>query len=284
MNVKRRTSSETRHEETALWFGRNDEIFGMYHAAEGNIVVVFCPPFAEEHKSAYRTFVETARALAAAGVACLRFDYFGTGDSDGTFAEFLPSRAMEDIVSAAEQARKLCGSSRVVLLGLRLGGTMALGAAPRAEAESVILWQPVASGKAFFDLTIRQQMLRRQLIEKTGTDNFFHGSKEGYLSPSYGDVIDLDGFPLSAAAAEEIKQLDCVKAADAFPGPVRLLQISYAEAMSRDYRPLADALGDRLTFAAVRCEPFWNRIDLTDASPVIRQTLGWLAGAENEDK
>ncbi len=273
MNTEHLTPDAAGAKEPPFRFGPGGGLFGMYNAAEGSTVVVFCAPFAEEHKCAYRTFVETARALAAAGVPCLRFDYFGTGDSDGGFAEFLPSRAMDDIVSAAAQARELAGVSRVVLLGLRLGGTMALGAASRAEAESVILWQPVASGKAFFDLTIRQQMLRKQLIGRTGTDNFPSLCEKSYLSPF---SIDLDGFPLSAAAAEEIKQLDCLRAAEAYAGPVRLLQISHADAMAREYRPLADALGDRLTFAAVRCEPFWNRIDLTDAAPVIRQTVAWL--------
>jgi len=246
-------------------FGGNDELFGVYHApaAEGDSGVVFCAPFAEEKKCSYRTFAGAARAFAAAGTACLRFDYFGTGDSGGQFSEFSPSRAADDIAAAADELRERAGVPRVVLLGLRLGGTMALAAASRAGAESVILWQPVVSGKSFFDLTIKRQMLRKQLI----------GSDAG--EPSAG-IIDLDGFAVSKAAAEEIRALDCAAAAADSAGPIRLLQISHSVNVSREYQKLADALGGRVSMATVKCPPFWNRIDLTDTTPVIERTIDWL--------
>ena len=246
-------------------FGRNDELFGVYHApaGEGDSGVVFCAPFAEEKKCSYRTFADAARAFAAAGTACLRFDYFGTGDSGGRFSEFLPSRAADDIAAAADELRDRAGVSRVVLLGLRLGGTMALAAAPRAGAQSVILWQPVVSGKSFFDLTMKRQMLRKQLI----------GSEAGESSAS---IIDLDGFAVSNAAAEEIRALDCAAAAADSTGPIRLLQISHRESMSREFEPLAAVLGSRLTFATVKCQPFWNRIELADASAVVERTVKWV--------
>jgi len=91
------------------------------------------------------------------------------------------------------------------------------------------------------------------------------------------DVIDLDGFGLSKAAAEEICSLDCVAAAGDLAGPIRLLQISHTESVSREYEKLAGVLGDRLTIAAVRCPPFWNRIERADTRLVIDATLAWLS-------
>jgi alpha/beta superfamily hydrolase len=253
--------------ETMLRFGPRADLFGVLHtpAARPRCVVVFCPPFAEEKKCSYRTFVEAARAFAGDAVAGFRFDYFGTGDSDGEFRAFTSDRAAADIAAAAEEARRRTDGVPVVLLGLRLGGTLALAAAHQTGADHVILWQPVVSGKRFFDLTMKRQMLRRQLI----------GGAEANQDAE--DVIDLDGFPLSRAAAEELRGLDAAAAARALDGPVRLLQISHAADLSREFRPLADALGDRLVFAAVRCEPFWNRIDRADTAPVIQQTAAWLA-------
>lgn len=246
-------------------FGGNGELFGVYHApaGEGDRGVVFCAPFAEEKKCSYRTFAGAARAFAADGTACLRFDYFGTGDSCGRFSEFSPSRAADDIAAAADELRERAGVSRVVLLGLRLGGTMALAAAPRAGADSVILWQPVLSGKSFFDLTIKRQMLRKQLIGSDGGE-------------SSAEIIDLDGFAVSKAAAEQIRALDCAAAAADSTGPIRLLQISHSVNVSREYRTLAEILGGRVSVATVKCPPFWNRIDLTDTTPVIEKTIDWL--------
>jgi hypothetical protein len=267
--------------ETAIQFGPDQSLFGVHHPADGNTVVVFCPPFAEEKKCSYRTFVDTARALAEAGIPSLRFDYYGTGDSAGHFSDFSPTRAIDDIVAAAAKARELswadlpdAASGRagnVVLLGLRLGATLALAAAPKAAVTSLVLWQPVVSGKGFFDLTIKRQMLRKQLIGGAGECSC---DRPGGHSNS--DVIDLDGFPLSRAAGEEIRELGAIPAAQAFDGDIRLLQISHSETMSRELEPLMDAAFHATTFAAVVCPPFWNRIGRADAGPVINQTVSWL--------
>ena len=252
--------------ENAFRFDEDNSLFGVLHAVEAArppCAVVFCPPMAEEKKSSYRTFVETARALADAGVPSLRFDYFGTGDSDGHFTGFAPGRAVEDIAAAARTLRERAAVESVVLLGLRLGGTIALSAAGRADAGRVLLWEPIVSGKRFFDLTIKRQMMRRQLIGGGGGE-----SQEG--------IVDLDGYPLSREAADEVGQLDAVEAMAGFDGPVGLLQISHTESASRDSQQLIDAGGDRLTFHAVVCQPFWSRIDFADTAPVIEWTLGVL--------
>lgn len=252
--------------EDAFRFGRDDSLFGVFHEADSGRparAVVFCPPLAEEKKSSYRTFVETARRLAAAGTPCLRFDYFGTGDSDGDFRQFTTTRATDDVVAAARAARERAGTEAIVLLGLRLGGPLALAAAPRAGAERVLLWEPIVSGKGFFDLTIKRQMLRRQLIG-------------GSAATSDDAIVDLDGYPLSKEAAEEIRALDAAAEIARFDGPVDLLQIRHSESVSRESQQLLDAGGDRLRFEAVVCEPFWSRIDRADTSAVVEWTVGVL--------
>lgn len=252
-------------DERLIRLGPADQLFGVYHASDGpGPAVVFCAPFAEEKKCSYRTFVEAARVFAGAGIPCLRFDYFGTGDSAGAFSDFSVGRAVADIAAAAEAVRGLSGGPGVTLLGLRLGGSLALAAAPRAGAERVILWQPVVSGRAFFDLAIRRQMLRRQLIGGGGA------------ASDDAEVIDLDGFPLSRSAGEAIRALDGAAAAAAFDGPIHLLQVAHSEALSGENRQLAGSAGDRLSAACVVCEPFWNRIDHADPSAVIARTLEWL--------
>jgi alpha/beta superfamily hydrolase len=251
-----------------LRFGKGDELFGAFHATGDAAarVVVFCAPFGEEKKCSYRTFVETARELAETGVAALRFDYFGTGDSDGHFSEFAPRRAIGDIAAAAVEARELAGTEHVVLLGLRLGGALALAAAKKAAASHVILWQPVLDGKRFFGLTVKRQMLRQQLIGvgETGGDG--------------GGVIDLDGFPLSKAAGEELAELDGVAAAGALEAPISLIQLSHSETVSAEYRRFAETVGDRVAVHPVVCPPFWNRIDREDVSAAAFATRRVLFG------
>jgi pimeloyl-ACP methyl ester carboxylesterase len=258
---------DTLPNETAFRFGPDSELFGVFHAPDGAArrTVVFCAPFAEEKKCSYRAFCRAARRFADAGTAVLRFDYFGTGDSGGDFREFAPHRAVEDITAASAKAQELAGGAPVTLLGLRLGGAFALAAAGPADSESIVLWQPVLDTGRYLDLAARRQIMRRQIIGGGASGSEDEG------------VIDLDGFPLAASAADEIRSLSPAAAARQFGGPVHVLQISHADGVSREMGEFADTLGERGSAAAVVCEPFWNRIDAADVTGVIEATLGLIS-------
>ena len=63
--------------------------------------------------------------LAARGVHSLRFDYFGTGDSAGETTEADLKGWCGDIETAIDELTHMTGCRRVILIGMRLGGTLA---------------------------------------------------------------------------------------------------------------------------------------------------------------
>jgi len=67
-------------------------------------------------------------ALAEQGIATLRFDFTGLGESEGTFGDTTFARDVEDIVSAADALRAL-HRAPALLVGHSRGGTAALAAA-----------------------------------------------------------------------------------------------------------------------------------------------------------
>lgn len=69
-----------------------------------------------------------ARALAGCGIAVLRFDFAGLGDSEGEFAARGFGGDVRDIVAAA-RAMAAAGRAPRLLIGHSLGGTAALAAA-----------------------------------------------------------------------------------------------------------------------------------------------------------
>jgi pimeloyl-ACP methyl ester carboxylesterase len=112
--------------------------------------VVIVPPFGWENICSYRPLRSLARSFASQGIAVLRFDLPGTGDSSGSaldsdlFAAWI--RSVHDAVAELEA---LSGVQTVSVLGIRLGAMLALGAASTgAPIENLILWGASASGRA----------------------------------------------------------------------------------------------------------------------------------------
>lgn len=72
-------------------------------------------------------------ALAERGIATLRFDFTGLGESEGDFSETSFGNDVSDLVSAARHLEQTRGAPEI-LLGHSLGGTAVLAAALRLES------------------------------------------------------------------------------------------------------------------------------------------------------
>src|SRR5829696_10582760 len=112
-----------------VYFGPGGSLFGAFHPAERprnrTVGVVMCHPAGHEHLRLQRTFRNIAAALARLGFPVLRFDYSGTGDSfgDGSTATFAAWQA--DLSAGLDEVMRRARVSRIALIGLRLGGTIA---------------------------------------------------------------------------------------------------------------------------------------------------------------
>lgn len=92
-------------------------------------------------------FVHTARRLAAAGCACLRFDFRGRGDSDGETKQATIRSMIADAGAAIAFAAKEMPERKVILLGLCSGGKVAVGtAAGDTRVAGLALWSAEPMG------------------------------------------------------------------------------------------------------------------------------------------
>lgn len=137
----------------------NQKIFGIFHSpqqSEGPFpCVIMLHGFGSNKVGRFRRYVTLANRLAQAGIASIRFDFRGAGDSEGTLAEVTIERLIEDacVVGAYIQAHSLINKEKIGFLGSSLGGAIALLAAAALQTAAVfVLLAPVFSGRPWFQM------------------------------------------------------------------------------------------------------------------------------------
>lgn len=141
-----------------FFFGTAERrLFGIYEPAAAGTpsrrAAILCYPWGAEYLHAHRVLRQLALKLSDAGFHTLRFDYYGTGDSGGepTDVEFTGLEA--DLETAIEELAEITGLTKVTLIGLRLGGTIAASVASRRrrQIDALVLWDPVVSGAEYLN-------------------------------------------------------------------------------------------------------------------------------------
>ena len=137
-----------------LYFGTGGEqLFGGYDPPRGadrrqGVVVAY--PWGQEYIRSHQTLRHLAKLLAAQGRHVLRFDYFGTGDSDGEGSDVTFSRCVETLRAAIDELHDMADLKEVALVGLRFGALVAAATATARSVSRLVLWDPV-DGKAYAD-------------------------------------------------------------------------------------------------------------------------------------
>jgi alpha-beta hydrolase superfamily lysophospholipase len=139
---------------TPLFMGAGDRtLFGWYHAPADrapSAAVVICPPLGHEYINAHRSLRHLADRCAEAGMAALRFDYDGTGDSAGDHGTAGRLAAWVDSIHRAID--ELCAASRsqrITIVGLRMGALLGSLAACDDPVAGLVLWAPCTRGRSF---------------------------------------------------------------------------------------------------------------------------------------
>lgn len=108
--------------------------------------IVICPGFGGNKCGKFRLFVTLGQELAKRGIAVLRFDYRGAGDSEGEFGEITLEGKISDTIACLDFLTQdtHVDSHRLGLMGRSLGGVIAILAACRYPSiRSLVLWAPV---------------------------------------------------------------------------------------------------------------------------------------------
>lgn len=94
-------------------------------------------------------FVKLSRMLEAKGIASVRFDFGGSGESDGDFIDMTISKELEDAKAILSYVKTLdfVDTAKIGVVGLSMGGAVAsmLAGECKEDIQSLCLWAPAGN-------------------------------------------------------------------------------------------------------------------------------------------
>jgi fermentation-respiration switch protein FrsA (DUF1100 family) len=182
----------------------------------------------------------TAEKLAEAGIASLRIDFHGSGESAGEWADTTFSGQIKDATIAFDYLQALPGldGSKVGILGYSQGGLVGAHlAALRLEASAVVLWAPVTNPVATYSSIMGADTVKSAIQGDS--------SQETTTKLSWGGETTLKG-----AFFKELETVTPIGAISQYRGPLRVI-IGEKETKSRRSPPRVESFSSTTTVSRI---------------------------------
>jgi hypothetical protein len=183
---------------------------GMYHYPDlqGKYpTVILFHGFTGNKLEPHRIFLKLSRLLEAEGLAVIRFDFSGSGESDGDFEEMTFSSEVFEAQQILEFVSKLPATDpeRIGVLGLSMGGAVAsvLAGNNPSMVKTLALWSAAGID------TIAG------IYQTKEDDDVFPRNQRG--------DIDIGGLWLNHNFYDDLKDWDTYETIKKYPGPVLII-------------------------------------------------------------
>jgi len=167
-----------------------------------------------------------ARRCTDEGFACVRFDFYGCGESEGDFIEMRFSDEVEQAKAIYHWTMNQSFSDEhmIFLAGHSMGGAIVSMVAPVLQPKGAILWAP--GNTAYFDISGRVHA----------------------IPGHYKEYYDIGGMALSGEFLKELRTIDMVKEAEGYDEEVLLIHGEQDEKIPiSSIGPYLDMYGEKLT-------------------------------------
>lgn len=210
--------------EIAVQFENEGQmLYGMIHLPDAEArhpCAVFLHDYTGNRVEDHCLFVKAARDLCEHGIACLRFDFRGSGESQGNFAEITADGEIADARKGIEFLGSVgqIDTGRLGLVGFGLGGLVATSVAAGGGVKSLALWAPAA--------------LADFLVERGGRvikDPYAWLPEKLKAAIRKSGRVDVGGFMRGKPYFESLKHVDPLRDIAKFCGPVLIVQGSEDE-------------------------------------------------------
>ncbi len=240
-------------------------------------------PFGEERKCAHRLLVRLSRACAAWGLAVLRFDYSGTGESTGAHEAAQLTQWLADSQVALSAVRAACPGGPWLVIGARLGANLAVRLACAEAVTRVVLIEPLLRGADYLRDLQRRQQIKDMMMAREGQQAPPEAPEARWAA---GQSVDFGGFPVGAELAEQLGTLSLGTDVDALPDScrVQLLRVSGGKTFPAAWQGVADSVSARAGSCAriVRDKPFWGQLEYYESDVIIDEVMAYVGGADGQ--
>jgi hypothetical protein len=228
-------------------------------ASPPNLAVAICSPTDRQHMRHYRRDALIGRSLAQAGVAAVRFDYRGTGNSDFLHEPRSLETMEADLMHVSEW---FCGFLGVPRLGFVAEGLSSLPVArvsQRYPGSPVALVEPVGSPRRYY-----RHLQRTRLVAEARD-----GGAEWPLRRNLAATLEADGwadilgYRLDASAYRSAVQRDLVSDFGTVARPILVVQLDKRDEARDELAELASrlsGLGFPTESAVIKTEHAWWHI------------------------
>ena len=233
--------------------------------------VVYVHPFAEEMNKSRRMVAIQARAMAEEGYVVLQMDLYGCGDSSGDFGDASWSDWVEDVVFACAWLRQKTNAA-LWLWGLRAGCLLISEAMQQIDpVEGLLFWQPVLSGKQFW-----QQFVRLKIAGE-----ILSGESKGFMEQMRYDLaqglcVEIAGYTLSPELIRGLESAEMTL-------PDTKTRVEWMELSSKPEGSPSPAAktrldkwstqGHALRWASVPGPAFWQTTEIEECPDLISNSL-----------
>ena len=152
------------------------KIVGILHIPnkQNSSAIIMCHGFTGTKGDVHSKFYKAAKKFCKNGFAVLRFDFRGSGESEGEFVNVTVSSEVSDLKAAIKFMKKQC-YERIGVVGSSLGGAVSI-IGYNKNIKTIVLWNPVTNlRQTFIDSGLIPNV---QKLEKDGFLIFRDSGKE----------------------------------------------------------------------------------------------------------
>jgi exosortase A-associated hydrolase 2 len=223
------------------------------------------PALGDEMNKTRKMLTETGKLLNERGIALISADPFGTGDSEGRFEDADLSTWVGDLRRALNWAIEQ-GTTVRGLIAVRSGALFAglLADESGHDFATTTMWQPTATGDAFFKQTLRARALS-QLVDKGARE-----STEGLMeSIRAGDTVFAAGYGLNRRLVDPIAAL---KLEDCLNDRLGHVEVIETVRLAESCESVETVGAHSITRARIQGQPYWNSTETVCDRSVVERT------------